>query len=272
MALNEAMDNAADGTAAFEALAAAIRRNKFIPVPVADRNFVSPLSDDFLGQGIDQLRALVEAGLRPAHSVLDLGCGIGRTALPLTQYLSDQSIYFGLDTNLSGIAWCYENISTRYPNFEFAVINAHNPHYKHRAATGQESAAQAAWPIPPSRRFDFACAFSLFTHIVWDEVEHYLADVRFRMKARGRFYCTWFLIDDVAREHIAAGRAFRDFDVDGEGPTYFVKEFKRPAIAHSREAVLKLVERSGFSVLRSVDGGWRSNLHGGGQDVLLLQV
>ena len=257
---------------AFELIAEQIRRNHFIPIPPAERNFVSPQRDDFLGQGIGQLRELVQVGLRPAHSVLDIGSGIGRTALPLTQYLDTGANYFGLDVNLSGVAWCHENITQAYPNFDFAVINAHNPHYLNRYASGQQSAAVAAWPIQRDRKFDYACAFSLFTHIVWDVVERYFANVRDRLKPGGRFYCTWFLIDDDARTGIDAGQAFRDFDTSGDGPTYFVKQRKHPAIAHRHDAVLALAQSAGFSVLQDTAGGWRHSIHGGGQDTLLLQA
>src|SRR5690348_9362847 len=84
-------------------------RNRFIPVPALDRNFVSLDPANFLAEGIDLVRLLIKAGLQPDHSVLDLGCGIGRLALPLTQYLSEQGYYRGIDINLSGIAWAHEN-------------------------------------------------------------------------------------------------------------------------------------------------------------------
>lgn len=36
-------------------------------------------------------------GLKPSDRVLDVGCGIGRLAIPLTQYLDARGGYAGLD-------------------------------------------------------------------------------------------------------------------------------------------------------------------------------
>ena len=255
----------------FERIAEAIRRNKFIPIPPADRNFVSHKSDDFIGQGIGQLRTLVRHGLKPFHNVLEIGSGIGRLALPLSQYSDPTASYFGLDNNLSGVAWCHENITTRYPNFEFAVINAVNLHYKHRAEYGQENASQAHWPIPPRMRFGFACAFSLFTHLVTDEVQHYLEQVAKHLKPGGRFASTWFLIDDDTKAQIRAGRSHRPFHLDGPGPMHAFESspgyFK--AIGYEVDAVHAMAERAGFKIVLDQRGGWRTTADD--QDTLVMQ-
>ncbi len=263
--------NTISGADRFELLVELIKRNKFIPIPPSERNYVSHQQDDFIGQGIEQhLRPLVREGLRPPHSLLDIGCGIGRTALPMTQYLDGN--YFGLDVNLSGIAWCHENITTRYPNFEFAVINARNPHYKHRAEYGQESATQAPWPIPPNRRFDYACAFSLFTHLTWDETQHYLRAIASKLKRGGRFVSTWFLVDEAAREGIRAGQSLRDFNIDVPGPMYTFRDatnyFK--AIAYDADAVRAAADEAGLAITKFTPGGWHVNQ--GGQDMLVMDL
>jgi ubiquinone/menaquinone biosynthesis C-methylase UbiE len=39
-------------------------------------------------------------GLRPDEKILDVGCGIGRKTLPLTQYLTKGREYEGIDINV----------------------------------------------------------------------------------------------------------------------------------------------------------------------------
>ena len=73
-----------------------IRHNRFLPVPPTERQFVG--DGDFRAVGAEFLHHFVAlGGLRPDDHVLDLGCGIGRMAVPLTQYLSDRASYLGID-------------------------------------------------------------------------------------------------------------------------------------------------------------------------------
>lgn len=60
--------------------------------------------------------------LKPDDAVLEVGCGIGRIAVPLTRYLSAKGSYEGFDPVPAGIAWCQQHITPRYPNFRFRQI------------------------------------------------------------------------------------------------------------------------------------------------------
>src|SRR6218665_3498461 len=56
-------------------------------VGAADADFVR------VGQQFKQL--FLEAGLQPHHAILDVGCGIGRAAAPLVDYLDENGRYAG---------------------------------------------------------------------------------------------------------------------------------------------------------------------------------
>ena len=58
-------------------------------------------------------------GLAPDGSILDVGCGAGRIAIPLTRYLSQHGRYVGFDVISDAIEWCRANITSRCRNFEF---------------------------------------------------------------------------------------------------------------------------------------------------------
>ena len=49
------------------------------------------------------------------NSVLDVGCGIGRMAIPLARYLNTDGKYEGFDIIPENIAWCQRAITPRYP-------------------------------------------------------------------------------------------------------------------------------------------------------------
>ncbi|MDN3719227.1 class I SAM-dependent methyltransferase [Roseibium salinum] len=62
--------------------------------------------------------------MRENERVLDIGCGIGRMAVPLTQYLDPATgQYEGIDPSSHGIQWCSRNISSVYPNFRFRHLD-----------------------------------------------------------------------------------------------------------------------------------------------------
>ncbi len=92
--MSGALKQVSDGGAAdidIAQLAHWIEHNRFMPAPPADTVFVG--DGDYRAIGAEFLRHVVEiGGLAPDARVLDVGCGIGRLAVPLTQYL-DQSGY-----------------------------------------------------------------------------------------------------------------------------------------------------------------------------------
>src|SRR5262245_6738234 len=58
------------------------------------------------------------AGLLPSHRLLDIGCGCGKIARPLTAYLSGRGRYDGIDITRTVIDWCNENYKS-FSNFHF---------------------------------------------------------------------------------------------------------------------------------------------------------
>jgi SAM-dependent methyltransferase len=75
------------------------------------------IGNEFLGYLVDL------CGLHPGDTVLDVGCGSGRMALPLTGYLNREGRYAAFDVAREAIAWCTENISGSHNNFDFTVVD-----------------------------------------------------------------------------------------------------------------------------------------------------
>ena len=91
----------------------AVLRNRFLPCPDPDSIFVG--DGNFQAVGAEFLGHFIrKGGLRPDSRVLDIGCGIGRMAVPLTQYLDTATgSYRGIDPVAGGINWCRQTISRR---------------------------------------------------------------------------------------------------------------------------------------------------------------
>lgn len=159
------------------------------------------VGNEFLGH----FRTL--GGLEPEHRVLDVGCGIGRMAVPLTRYLTPAGSYDGFDIVPHGIAWCRRRISRRFPNFRFELADLRNNDYNPEGAL---TAAQFRFPYPDGA-FDFVFLTSVFTHMLPAEVENYLRETARVLAPQGRCLVTWFLLNDASRQLIAAGRSTQPF-------------------------------------------------------------
>ncbi len=175
-------------------------------VPPRRAMFVGP--GDFRAVGDELLGLLVDqAQLRPDERVLDVGCGIGRLARPLTGYLSPAGRYTGFDVVPAGIEWCRERIAPRFPNFRFELADVRNAAYN---PGGDADAATYRFPYPDAC-FDLAAATSLFTHLTPAAAANYLRETARVLAPGGRLLATFFVLDDEARAALADGRADQRF-------------------------------------------------------------
>ncbi|MCE7918096.1 MAG: SAM-dependent methyltransferase [Chloroflexi bacterium] len=146
-------------------------------------------------------------GLKENETVLDIGCGTGRMAIPMMKYLSESGGYHGFDISKKAIAWCQRAIASRKPNFKFYYANIYNKEYNPR---GKVSAAEYRFPCDDNS-VDFAFATSVFTHMRRGEVERYLAELNRTLKPSGRAMVSFFILDEENRRLVKEGRAVYDF-------------------------------------------------------------
>jgi len=145
---------------------------------------------DFRRIGEDLATLLVRHGLKPEHRVLDVGCGVGRVALPLTRFITSGT-YDGFDIVKRWIRWCRRHITPAHPNFRFTHANIHNSHYNRRGVT----ASQFRFPYEDAA-FDFVFATSVFTHLDPAAARNYLREALRVLRPGGTLLATFFLLDD----------------------------------------------------------------------------
>lgn len=159
-------------------------------------NFVG--SGDFIKVGNEFTEHFKEiGGLKPDNTVLDIGSGIGRMAIPLTKYLKGGE-YYGFDIDKRGIQWCKKNISKKHSNFHFEYVDIYNKFYNKK---GKIKASQFKFPYS-DKKFDFIFATSVFTHMLPDQVTQYLAEIKRVLKENGKCFLTFFSIDEEAKSNI----------------------------------------------------------------------
>jgi SAM-dependent methyltransferase len=166
------------------------------------RRGISPLWLDFTRTGQDQVGFLTEfCGLSPDHTVLDIGCGVGRLAVPLTSVLGSRGRYEGFDVASYMIDWCRRHITATHPNFRFTHADVETSTVDNEGI----DAADYVFPYEDST-FDLAYAGSLFTHLTPAGATNYLNQVARVLKPGGVFASTWNMYNSVT-EKVLPGRS-----------------------------------------------------------------
>jgi SAM-dependent methyltransferase len=238
-----------------------------VDLPVPDTTVHKVGRGDPLAAGRRQLRMLVHCGLLPDHHMLEIGCGIGRLAYELGPYL-DRGSYVGFDISERAINWLNEQYAPRLPNFTFDLVDVYNARYNQSSSA---RAGEVRWPYDDDR-FEFACAFSIFTHLLLPEVEHYLHELRRVLRPGGRAVATFLMVttrdpDPPVRD----GRELKVID-----PVTYARSKKEPerGVAFRDVAIREVIGRVGFSIETEIEGSWHGWPVGSpriGQDVLVLR-
>ena len=223
------------------ALLTHLRTNRFLPAPPPDRIFCG--DGDYRAIGAEFLGHFIRfADLRPNERVLDLGCGIGRMAVPLTQYLSDEGQYDGLDIAASDIAWCQRVITPVYENFRFHILDIRHPVYN---AGGSLDAANITLPFPDAS-FDLIALVSILTHVGPTVLLNYAHEIARLLAPGGRCFATAFLLNPPARAALRAGLGHIAFDPDTiDDVCYAEPEVPLAAVAYHEDFFVEKFLRFG---------------------------
>jgi glycosyltransferase involved in cell wall biosynthesis/SAM-dependent methyltransferase len=201
---------------------AASRRSR-ISAPAGERDPLIPPnslhsvgsvgSADFVAVGEEFFRYFVDlCALKPSDRVLDIGSGTGRMARPLTRYLSAGN-YEGIDIVAPSVQWCQRTYTSRYPNFLFHFADIYNKAYN---PDGKCTASEYRLPFETSS-FDFVFLTSVFTHMLPQDMEHYLSEVVRVLKPGKRCLITYFLINPAAKKLINEGLSYYSFKYELPG-------------------------------------------------------
>lgn len=208
---------------------------------------------DFCEVGQEFLRHFIDlAQLKPDEAVLDVGCGVGRMALALTQYLNADARYEGFDIVQKGIEWSQTNISRRHNNFHFTFADVFNANYNPR---GKTRTCQYSFPYSDGS-FDFVFLTSVFTHMFPDDLEHYLSEIARVTKKGGRCLITFFLLNAESLDLINQKKSSQDFTYVAH--RYRTIDLTNPerAIAFDESFVRTLFSRYGFDLQTVRYGSW----------------
>lgn len=122
----------------------------------------------FEGIGIVMRETLIHHGLRKHDYVIDVGCGSGRLAKPLSEYL--EGPYLGIDV-VPGLV-------------EYARKLVPRPDWRFQVADGLS--------IPEAdAKADMVCFFSVFTHLLHEQSFVYLREAKRVLHPGGKIVCSF---------------------------------------------------------------------------------
>lgn len=241
------------------------RRGDLIP----PKGLVYTGGGDFVKEGKKIRDLFIEiADLKPNAAVLDIGSGIGRIAIPLTEYLNKDGHYEGFDVVKLGVEWCQKNITTRFSNFRFQYIDLDNDLYR---ATGQNAANFEF--LYPSTTFDFSVLNSVFTHMLPAEVENYLKEISRVLKNGGQCYVTFFLLNKHAEVFLKTDNDF-DFPFDYGHYRLMDDQVKAANVAFQETWLQDVLKSTDLEIKNIYYGYWSGRVKEDCkdfQDIVLLQ-
>ncbi len=195
------------------------------------------------------------AGLKPEAAFLDIGCGCGRVARALTGYFGSGATYEGFDAANKPVEWAQKVITRKFPNFHFRTADTFNKRYNPSGKTG---ASHLIFPYD-DRKFDFAFAGSVYTHMLPEEVANFVAETRRVLKPGGTTFATFCLLNEKTLPVVDAGKSMPP--LTHKYGDCRVRSIDDPAhfIAHPEPWVRKLYEDEGLSIVEPVIRGTWAN-------------
>jgi SAM-dependent methyltransferase len=208
--------------------------------------------------------------LRRDSVVLELGCGHGRTARGLLEYLRAPGRYCGLDADRARVEDARARIERRYPNFEFVWADVVSANYN---PSGRQAAAAYAFPFPDAS-FDVVYAASLFTHLLPDETRNYLRQARRVLKPGGKCLFSFFVLDHYRGPGTTVSPSYEFHEaLEGErGVSIRDREHPDALVGYSLEWLTREVDTAGLRLLKLLPGLWSESpgYAVNEQDLLLL--
>jgi SAM-dependent methyltransferase len=184
-------------------------------------------------------------------AVLDVGCGIGRMAIPFTKYLSSKGSYEGFDIVKVGIDWCTKNISSKFPNFNFKLIALKNDLYR---LDTEQLASNLKFPYNDNS-FDLVFLTSVFTHMLPQDVENYISEIQRVLINDKKCFATFFIIEEE-KETTQNTIGSKSFPHDYGNYSLMDKNVKEANVAYKKSYIEMLLKKNNLEITHFIKGNW----------------
>lgn len=222
-------------------------------IPAKATNFSGAAGPDFAPRGNALVKALADvAGTTPSSRVLDVGCGVGKLAIAMTHFLDKDGYYEGLDIVPDAIEWCQKQIVGPYRNVHFTLADVYNKEYNPK---GRVQPADYRFPYD-DETFDVAALYSVFTHMLPDDVDRYVGEIARVLKTNGHIFATYFIINPESLRLMRSTGCAMQFKRNLG--SHWVQNGRVPelAVAYDEGYIREVHARHGLSSPKVYDGAW----------------
>ncbi|MFA9403966.1 MAG: class I SAM-dependent methyltransferase [Anaerolineales bacterium] len=176
--------------------------------------------------------------LCPTSDVLELGCGCGRNAIALIDFLDEGGSYIGQDVDSGMISWCKSNLSDDRTRFFHADLysGVYNP----------EGRKISDYKFPASdHSIDLITAVSVFSHLLYNDLVHYLREASRVLRVGGNMHMTLFVMDYI-RPRLGDRWHFSH----KKGPAYVESpRYPEAAVAYDESTIEAVLEQNDLQLI-----------------------
>lgn len=236
-------------------------QTKTVPISNPKNTLFAPKNRSFneIGQAFcDFFATLVK--LKSNQTILDLGCGNGVIALPLTKYLNSEGSYYGCDMDRNNVESCRNRISHNQSNFHFQNITSN-----------KNMSSKMILPYE-DQFFDFVFSTQTFTHTTPDMAKQYLHEISRVLKPNGKCLIIYFLWNPFIDTNIKEGSTnLSNIQTHDEYKT-INNQLKEQAISYMESSVIQWHNQSKLPISQIIYGNWSGqNTNGLYQDLIFAE-
>ena len=197
------------------------------------------------------------AGLANLEShIVDIGCGCGKSAAALRDFsYADARFsghYYGFDIDAALIDWC----RSHFPGdrFTFSLVNGKSTVYPSSGKAQEERSLAAC----PDDSIDLVFSQSLFSHLLEEDLVHYMRESFRVLKPGGAMCMTFFCLEDLATLGMLGKRWTFRHNIGRA----FVENtsFPEAAVAYHKDDLVNLAKAAGFSSVEVILPSYQSSL------------
>jgi SAM-dependent methyltransferase len=234
-----------------------LRKIYLAPIDLADRLTgrhdpgLPPKAQIFTGMPLDFAASATSTleticsitDVSPSSHILEVGCGIGRLAIAMPDFLDANGGYEGFDIVPEGIEWCKQHIVGPHDNIQFTLADVYNKEYNPKGST---QPADYQFPYE-DETFDLAVLISVFTHMLPVDVDRYVGEIARVLKKNGQIFASCYIITPESLQLMSSGRGSRHFKYNLGSHWIHSKRVPELGVAYDERYLRGIFSKHGLS-------------------------